>query len=655
MPPAFQPISGTSSTSPATPDEASELGGLYLAQLFDTLRRRRRFVLTITICGTLLAAMAGLLVSPKYTATAQIIVETSQGGDRAAASVASDELAIDTLINILTSHDHLQQILDSLLADPDFVALKARAGTQSSPSAAPVAPAHQARPAPAASSVDTSWLGEVKRRVGIWTGALIGKHHDALMDTEDLEHNLRVTQEGRSRIVAVRYTARSPDEAAMVANRAVQIYIDGQSQQRGRYAARELARLQERLADARNDVLQATAAVQAAIQEQARAAQDKTSDAAREANARLHTLEGGAAAGAQVYSNLQRREKELLSQQDGITSEIRMLSLATPPDRPSSHNPILFIVPALIILLIGSSFIAVVMEQGDQRLRSERDVSDVLGIPCAGLMPQLPRMRAMRPHQYMLTEPFSAYTESIRSVVGELWLTTPQRGPTTVLICSSVPGEGKTTAAVSIGVCAAMLGRRVLLIDLDFKRPSIGRELGTTSEKGIFDILLRNRPPAEAITHIPDLGIDYLPMSTCPVDALPILAGERMPNLLRQLSENYDSVIIDGPPLLVITETRFLATMVDKVVFVVKWASTRRDVVRNAINLLRNLDGVGDKNVAPPIVLLSQVDLKAHADYRYGDVGEALVTYQNYYSHAVRFSDRRPPASTSADDTRTIQ
>ncbi|MEW6642040.1 MAG: Wzz/FepE/Etk N-terminal domain-containing protein [Pseudomonadota bacterium] len=645
-----------SSTNPATPDDTSAIGGLYLAQLLDILRRRRRFVVIVTVCGTLLAAMAGLLVPPKYTATAQIIVESPQNADRST-SIASNELAIDTLIKILTSHDHLQQVRDSLLADPDFVALKKPADIKATSPAAPLAAPKPARPSStsAAHRTDTSWLGELKRRVGIWTSALISRGHDTLIDIDDLEHDLRVIQEGRSRIVSARYTARSPDEAAIVANRVVQIYIDGQSEQQGRYAARELARLQERITEARNDVLQATAAVQAAIQEQGRAAQDKTGDATREASARLRTLERGAAASAQVYSNLQKREKELLSQQDGITSDIRLLSLATPPDRPSSHNPILFVVPALIILLIGSCFIAVIMEQGDQQLRSERDVSDLLGIPCVGLMPQLPRMRAMRPHQYMLTEPFSAYTESIRSVVGELWLTTPQRGPTTVLICSSVPGEGKTTAAVSIGVCAAMLGRRVLLIDLDFKRPSIGRELGTSSEKGIFDILLRNRPPAEAITHIADLGIDYLPMSSCPVDALPILAGERMPNLLRQLRENYDSVIIDGPPLLVITETRFLATMVDKVVFVVKWASTRRDVVRNAINLLRNLDGIGERNVAPPIVLLSQVDLKAHADYRYGDVGEALVTYQNYYSHAVRFSDRRPPASTGTDDSRTLQ
>jgi Mrp family chromosome partitioning ATPase len=290
----------------------------------------------------------------------------------------------------------------------------------------------------------------------------------------------------------------------------------------------------------------------------------------------------------------------------------------------------------LIILLIGGSFVAVIMEQSDTGLRSERDIRDTLGIACAGLIPRLPDKENMKPHQHMLTEPFSAYTESIRSVVGQLWLTTPQRAPRAVLISSSVPGEGKTTAAVSIAVCAASLGRRVLLIDLDFKRPSVARELGSDTDKEIFDILLRNRPAAEVVTHIPDLGIDYLAMSISPLDALPSFVNQRLPLLLRQLSESYDSVVIDGPPLLGFVEARLLALLADKVVFVVKWGSTRREVAQNAINLLRKPDRLAD-DVDIPIAVLTQADLKVHASYRYGDAGEALATYENYYSRPNRF------------------
>jgi Mrp family chromosome partitioning ATPase/capsular polysaccharide biosynthesis protein len=493
---------------------------------------------------------------------------------------------------------------------------------------------------PAAIEAETFGLAELNRRLHIWIGTLFRNKHGATLDIDDLERHLKVTQEGRSRVIAVRYTSRNPEQAAIVANKVVQLYIDGQNAQQSEYTSRELAQLRERIAQARNEVVQNAAVVQKAAQDSALVAQNQNSDEAREANSRLRELERRAAASAFVYSNLRKREKEILGQWDSIGSDVRILSLATPPDQPSSHNPILFILPALIISLVGGGFIAVITEQSDRGLRSEHDVYDALGIPCVGLVPRLPRMRGLRPHQYMLTEPFSTYTRAIRSVVGELWLATPRRAPVTVLVSSSVPGEGKTTAAVSIAVCAATLGRRILLIDLDFKRPSITRELGGNSEQGFFDILLRNQPPAEVIKHVPDLGIDYLPLSACPVDALPILASEQMPLLLRRLSENYDSVIIDGPPLLVTTESRLLASMVNKVLLVVKWGSTRREVAQNAMSLLHNPGGLAEKDVDIPAVLLTQVDLKKHASYHYGDVGEALVKYENYYSRFVRSRPR---------------
>lgn len=631
MPPAFQPLSSEYNIKYAQPSDDRPLPpGLYLSQLLSTLRRRRRLILTIATCGMLLAAVVGLLVSPKYTASAQIVVEFAPNTGGPPPSPSSDESAIDTQVKMLTSHDHLQRVLEGLLADPEFVAATKLSGTET------VTKPSDKRIKPAAAEAETTGIGELIRRLHIWIETFLNDKHGALLDIDDLERRLRVSQEGRSRVITIRYTSRSPEVAAIVANKVVQLYIDGQSEQHWEYTSRELARLRERISEARSEIERNTAAVQKATQERARIAQYQPSKEAQEANAPLRELERAAAASALAYSKLQRREREIVGQQNDIESDVRILSLATPPDRPSSHNPILFVLPALIIFLVGGSFIAVIAEQSDQGLRSERDIDDALGIPCVGLVPQLPRMKNMRPHQYMLTEPFSAYTETIRSVVGAVWLTKPQRAPATVLISSSIPGEGKTTASVSIAVCAAMLGRRVLLIDLDFKRPSIARELGGGAEWGIFDILLRNCPPAEVIIHIPDLGIDYLPMSTCPVDALPILAGERMPQLLRQLSDNYDSVIIDGPPLLGITESRFLAAMVDKVLLVVKWGSTRREIVRTAMSLLRNPDGITEESADIPIALLTQVDLKEHASYRYGDVGEALVEYENYYSRSTQ-------------------
>jgi polysaccharide biosynthesis transport protein len=629
LPAILRPPSGVYDIKHAPPaDGRPEAPVLYLVQLLDTLRRRRWRILTIAICGTALATVAGLLVSPKYTASAQIIVETAQNTGLPR-SAQSDAVAIDTQVKMLTSPDHLQRVVDDLLTDPDFIAVTNRPGTEAGaePSDKPVSPSTTA--------AETSGIAELKRRLHVWIATLFRNRHGAPLDIEDLERRLKVAQDGRSEIITVRYTSRNPEEASIVANKAVQMYIDGQNAQASKYTSLELARLRARISEARNNMETTTSAVQKASQEWNLAARARDGDQAREAYDRLRGLEREAAASGLAYSKLQNREKELLGQREGTGSEIRILSLATPPDQPSSHNPIIFILPALIIFLIGGSFIAVITEQNDRGLRSQRDISNALDIPCIGLVPRLPRVKNLRPHQYMLTEPFSPYTRAIRAVVGELWLTTPRFKPTTILVTSSVPGEGKTTSAISLAVCAATLGRRVLLIDLDFKRPSVARELGVSAEAGLLDILLREQAPADVTTHIPDLGIDYIAMPAFPIDVLPILAGGKMPLLLRQLSEKYDSIIIDAPPLLVTTETRLLAPMVNKVLLVVKWGSTRREVVQNAMNLLHSPNGALDKTADMPAVLLTQVNLKEHASYRYGDFGEALVKYDNYYSRSV--------------------
>jgi len=210
------------------------------------------------------------------------------------------------------------------------------------------------------------------------------------------------------------------------------------------------------------------------------------------------------------------------------------------------------------------------------------------------------------------------YTEGIRSVVASaLQLTSPQQSPTTLLVTSSVPGEGKTALAISLAAYVARIQRRVLLIDLSFRSPSVANELGGSPENGILQ-LLEGRPPAELTRAAEGLGFDYLPLSCGSVDPTTILAVEQMPNLLRQLAARYDCVIIDGAALLSATEPRLLASMVDKVLLVVKWGSTPREVVQNALRLVRC---PARHHVT---AVISQVDLEKHARYRYGDFSENL-------------------------------
>src|SRR5690242_18609866 len=101
-----------------------------------------------------------------------------------------------------------------------------------------------------------------------------------------------------------------------------------------------------------------------------------------------------------------------------------------------------------------------------------------------------------------------------------------------------------------------------------------------------------------------------------------------MPRLLRDMRENYDCVIIDSTPLLAMAETRLLAPMVDKVLFAVKWGSTRRDVAQSALGMLNSGGVFGKNRLQLAGAIVTQVNLKKHARYRYGGIGESLAKYR---------------------------
>jgi hypothetical protein len=105
----------------------------------------------------------------------------------------------------------------------------------------------------------------------------------------------------------------------------------------------------------------------------------------------------------------------------------------------------------------------------------------------------------------------------------------------------------------------------------------------------------------------------------------PLTATEQMAGLIRQLRERYDCVIIDGPSVLGAVEARLLPSIADRLLLVVKWGSTRREVAQNALGLLRKSGSLNKEHSDLAMAIVTQVDLKRHAQYRYGDVGEFLV------------------------------
>jgi polysaccharide biosynthesis transport protein len=589
-------------------------------QVIGILRRRSKLILTAAALGTILAGITGLLITPKYTATAQIL--------QAATPLTPEAVqqAVDTHVTMLTSPSHLQHVLDSLGNGPGFqgatsetrtnigASANAPDGDPGSPSAATAQPPAM----PIATEAEPLSLKELKRRLDVWLGALTRhKRGGTELTFDDLQRRLQVLQERRSRVINVSFQWTSPEKAAAIANRIVELYVESNTEQQRAYIASEMARLEERIAAVKGEIERASAALHKAIQRRSGASQSVSSE---ERDAELDPRE--LAASTQLYASLLQRQREIREQQELVKPDASILSLASPPSRPSSPNPILFMLPALIAFLICGSLLALVLERLDRGLRCEREINEALGISCVGLVPQIPRSHLTHLGKYLRVEPFSPYAEALRSAVATLRLGEPGHAKV-VLISSSIPGEGKTTLAQSLAAYVGFLGRRVLLVGLDFRKGSRVGEFNDAGEKRIVDLSLQNRSPAELIRRIAEAGFDYLPMPGCRLD--PLTDAEQMAGLIRQLRERYDCVIIDGPSVFGAVEARLLPSIADRLLLVVKWGSTRREVVQNALGLLRNSGGLNKDPSDLAMAIVTQVDLKRHARYRYGDVGEFLV------------------------------
>jgi succinoglycan biosynthesis transport protein ExoP len=604
-------------------------GELHFRQLVGILRRRSALILTTAGIGTVLAIVVGLMIPPKYTAAAQLVIEAPVAkAERAQAAL--DE-AIDTHVALLGSRDHLQRVIESLLQDPDFRPLasdKATPEPTSGGNRGGAGPPVLDQPTNAISK-ETTGLNELKRRLNIWLGEFRRTADTAVPRLDEFERNTKAIRERRSRVISVAFTSISAEKAAMFANRIVQLYVDGLAQQKQATTAAEMVQLDERISEAKYEMEAAGSAVQKALQQNARSTE-------RTADGHFRELLRQAGNSAQHYDSLLRRQKEIRDEQETASSGAGIHLFAAVPNRPSSHNPILFIFPAFVLFAICGGWLAVLLEQLDRGLRSPQEAADALGIPCIGLVPRLALGEVvLAGQQHLLMDRSSAYAEAIRSTVAALGLVGSTRSSKVVVVSSSIHGEGKTTLALSLAAYIGTLGRRVLLVDFDLRQ---GRTRGGSSDPGsglIEDLLLQNRPLTDLIRHVGEAGQDYLPMAAYCGDPLGLFASEQISNLIRQLREGYDCVIIDAPPVLGAIEARLLASMADKLLLVVKWGSTKRELAQNALSQLRDSGRLSCDRGDLATAILTQVDLNKHARYRHGDVGELLVNRRRSSSRSI--------------------
>jgi polysaccharide biosynthesis transport protein len=345
------------------------------------------------------------------------------------------------------------------------------------------------------------------------------------------------------------------------------------------------------------------------------------------AEVQLAELQRDAESNRVLYQALLDRYKKLTEQRETIAAGAEVISTSPVPNSPSFPQPKLIMAVGFTGSLVVAGLLALIAESMQSGLRSTRQVERTLGVSCLSHVPQVKFQPECSPSLYPLRKPRSAYAEAVRSVHVNLQFAKLDRPPRVVLVTSSLPGEGKTSLAVSLAASAAASGLKTIILDLDLRHPSV-RAASTqpSTAPGIVELVTGDATFEETVYRDAALpNLDMITVRRNPINPADVLASKQMTQLISKLRTKYKLIVLDTPPILGITDAKLVMHLADAVLFVVRWGKTKTEVAENGIAALRDCRAP----IAGAVV--TQVNMDAHAKGAYGDAATYYGNYKKYY------------------------
>jgi capsular exopolysaccharide synthesis family protein len=262
------------------------------------------------------------------------------------------------------------------------------------------------------------------------------------------------------------------------------------------------------------------------------------------------------------------------------------------PETPSFPKLGVTMTAAISLGLLLALGIAFLRELMDTSIRSPRDISRVGSLNLLGMVPHEdddPQSAGARLPVVIFEAPHSMMAEQLRQVRTRLQHSSSLDTSRSILVTSPSPGDGKTTIAANLASGLALNGRRILLVDANFRRPELHRVFNVSNDQGFADVLnsLELFEHAVQETQVPNLFV--LPSGHKPTNATELVESQLLVDFIERALEEFDHVIFDSGPLLLVSETVGLAPRVDGVITVVRARSNTRGVLTRMRDTLRQV------------------------------------------------------------------
>jgi capsular exopolysaccharide synthesis family protein len=409
-----------------------------------------------------------------------------------------------------------------------------------------------------------------------------------------------VSQVGATNVVNVAVQSPNPAFAIRAANAYAQAYIAGQQHQAVTSLESAAIQLSAKIATLGAQISK--------IQDQVAALSAPTTT----------TFSSSAPATVPPSSNpaiaaLQNQENSLLEQQTTLREQATQLSYtaqlaggggqiigtATAPAQQVSPHRVRDTALAGGIGLVLGLGVAFLWEFVDDRIRGEEDLEAATGsIPALGFIPTVPEWLSRRSRQrgspHVITEGGSTSSpaaEAYRSLRTSIQFIRLDKEVRSIVVTSPYSNEGKTTTVANLAASMAQVGDRVAVLSCDLRKPELHAAFGLSNDVGFTSVILGETTPMKALQQIP--GYDNLwvmPAGPIPPNPSELLASRRAERLLNMLTDQFDMVLIDTPPVLPVTDAAVLAAHADATLMVIAAGATTKKQARRAVEILQRVD-----------------------------------------------------------------
>jgi succinoglycan biosynthesis transport protein ExoP len=288
---------------------------------------------------------------------------------------------------------------------------------------------------------------------------------------------------------------------------------------------------------------------------------------------------------ADLLVSLQEMDVNAQSQKSLVTVSIP----AVAPTAPYAPRVAFYSAFALFFGFCIAVGLVALIEYLDNTVKAEMDMLELVGAPILSVVGLVPKLRGThgRDQLFVVEQPSSTLSESIRLLRTNVEFAATTREITTLAITSPGPSEGKSTIAANLAATMAQAGFSTVLIDADLRRPSQHKIFNTRNERGLTSLLTRTEHPWKwAAVEMLHSNLWLIPSGPIPPNPADLLSLDRLRRLLDEISEAVDVVVIDTPPMLAVSDPLVVATNTDAVLMVCRAGGTRIDSLRRSAEVL---------------------------------------------------------------------